>query len=502
MARFGGQAASTMAGDVGLMLHVPGLLALTALPVAALAGEWYAIPGFAGLAVEALGLGQLAVRLAGSASPGTPVVALATVALGWLLCAALAAVPLWAAAQLGGEQAGAGDVYGTPVHAVFEGMSGLTSTGLTMAGQEGDLPRVLQWWRTVLQWVGGVGVVVLVAAAVGSVEQASAVYGAEARERVFRDDVRRTAREMWLLFCALTVVSVAALLVAGAGPWVAVNHGMTGIATGGFVVTDQSFTEEPVAVKLVALVIMVLGAVSFAREHQLAMARDWRAITRSTQLRALVVGLVSVVILTVVATAAGPEDPGFLDAVFQAVSALATCGFSSESPGGWGPGALLVLGAAMIVGGSAGSTTGGLKLSRAAWVVKATVAQLSNGLRPLGGRARISFDGEDVSSEDAAQAIGYAAALAVLWLATLGIATLALVLMLPESTPHEVAFEATSALGSVGLTTGVTQPSLPLGAEILLIALMWLGRLEIVAVVVLLLATLAPAVTRHQDPPA
>jgi trk system potassium uptake protein TrkH len=497
VARFGGQAARTLAGDVGLMLHVPGLLALTALPVAALAGEWFALPGFAGLAVGALALGQIAVRLAGSASPETPIVALATVALGWLLCAVLAAVPLWAAAQLGGEQAGAGVVYATPVHALFEGMSGFTSTGLTMVGQESQLPRVLQWWRTMLQWVGGVGVVVLVVGAVGSVEQARALYGAEARERVFRDDVKRTAREIWLLFCALTVVAIAALLVAGAGPWVALNHGMTGIATGGFVVTDQSFTEEPVAVKLVALVIMVVGAVSFAREHRLAVARDWRTITRSTQLRALAAGLVGVVALTVVATAAGPEDPGFLDAVFQAVSALATCGFFSESPGGWGPGALLVLVAAMIVGGSAGSTTGGLKLSRAAWLVKAAVAQLSNALRPVGGRARISFDGEDVSAEDAAQAIAYAAALAVLWLATLAIATLALVLMLPESTAHEIAFEATSALGSVGLSTGIAQPTLPVAAEIILIALMWLGRLEIVAVVVLLLAVLAPAVERR-----
>jgi trk system potassium uptake protein TrkH len=102
-----------------------------------------------------------------------------------------------------------------------------------------------------------------------------------------------------------------------------------------------------------------------------------------------------------------------------------------------------------------------------------------------------------VSAEDAAQAIAYAAALAVLWLATLAIATLALVLMLPESTAHEIAFEATSALGSVGLSTGIAQPTLPVAAEIILIALMWLGRLEIVAVVVLLLAVLAPAVERR-----
>ena len=483
-----------MAGDVGLMIHVPGVLALTALPVAAVAGEWFALPGFLALAVGAVALGQLAVRLTGSASPSGPMVALATVALRCLQSAAHAANPIWLPAQVGGERAGEGSVYGTPVHAFFEAMSGLTSTGLTMVGRESELPHALQWWRTVLQWVGGVGVIVLVAGAVGSVERPRALYQAEARERVFREDVRTTARAIGVLFFALTVLSVAALLLAGAEPWVAVNHGMTGIATGGFVVTDESFAQEPAAVKLVALVIMVVGAVSFAREHRIAVRRDWRVLTRATQLRALAAGLVGVVVLTLVATAAGPEDPEPLDAVFQAVSALATCGFSADTLGGWGPGALLVLAAAMVVGGSAGSTTGGLKLSRAAWLAKAAVAQISNGLRPPGGQATISFDGEDVPPEDAAQAIAFAAALAVLWLATLAAATLALILMLPGSAASEVAFEATSALGSVGLTTGLTQPSLPPGAELLLIALMWLGRLEIVAVVVLVLAAFAPAI--------
>ena len=482
-----GPSAGAVVGDIGLMLHIPGLLAVVALPVAMLAGEWFAVPGFVALAVGAPLIGQLAMRSTGKPGATGTIDALAAVALGWLLCAALAALPLWAAAELGGSRSGAAGVYGEPVHALFEGMSGITSTGLTMVGQEGSLPRSLQWWRTLLQWVGGVGVVVVIAGAVGRLEGERALYEAEARERVFRKDVTRTAREIWMLFCALSVMSVVALLVAGAPPWVALNHGMTGIATGGFVVTDQSFVEEPVAVKLVALVVMIAGAVSFVQLHRVVLKRDWRTLVRSTQLRALAVGLVICVAATIVATSAGPEDPGLLDAVFQGVSALATCGFASESPGGWGPAALMVLGIAMIVGGSAGSTTGGLKLARAAWLVKAAISQISNGMRPIGGRARISFNGEEVSEDDAASAIGQAAGLAVLWLATLGAATLALILLLPESSAGELAFEAASALGSVGLTTGITGPALPLAAELILIALMWLGRLEIVAVIVVLL---------------
>lgn len=486
-------------GDVGLMLHVPGLLALAALPVAFLAGEWFAVPGFAAIAVAAPLLGQLAMRSSRSPGVAKQVDALAAVALGWLVCAAFAAVPLWAAAEIGGTRSGAGGVFGNPLHAFFEGMSGLTSTGLTMVGPEGSLPHALQWWRTLLQWVGGVGVIVLVAGAVGRLEGGRALYEAEARERVFRDDLRHTAREIWLLFCGLTVVSVLAFLAAGAAPWVALNHGMTGIATGGFVITDQSFAEEPTAVKLVALAVMITGAVSFVQFDRLVAHRDWRSLLRSTQIRALIAGLAVSIAATLVATAAGPEDPGLLDAVFQAVSALTTCGFASESPGGWGPTALMVLGAAMIVGGSAGSTTGGLKLRRAAWLVKAALAQVSNGMRPIGGPARISFDGEPASPKQASQAISDAAGLAVLWLTTLGAATLALILLLPDSSPGEIGFEAASALGSVGLTTGITGPSLPPSAEIILIALMWLGRLEIVAVIVLLLV---PVVASRRRAPS
>ena len=485
-----GLSAGAVIGDIGLMLHLPGLLAAAALPVAMLAGEWFAVPGFVALAVAAPLLGQLMWRGSGSPGPSKPIDALAAVALGWLLCAALAAVPLWAAAELGGTRSGAAGVYGKPIHALFEGMSGLTSTGLTMVGQEGSLPRALQWWRTLLQWVGGIGVVVVIAGAVGRLDGGRALYEAEARERVFRKGVGRTAREIWVLFCALTAISVVALLAAGAPPWVALNHGMTGIATGGFVVTDQSFVEAPVAVKAVALAVMIVGAVSFVQLHRVVVDRDWRSLLRSTQNRALAIGLVACVGATIGATAEGTEDPGLLDAVFQAVSALATCGFASESPGGWSPGALLVLVTAMIVGGSAGSTTGGLKLARAAWLFKAAVAQVSNGMRPIGGRATMTFDGEDVSEEEAASAIAHAAGLALLWLATLGIATLALVLLLPDSSAAEIGFEAASALGSVGLTTGITGPSLPLGAELILIALMWLGRLEIVAVIVVLLIPL------------
>lgn len=142
----------------------------------------------------------------------------------------------------------------------------------------------------------------------------------------------------------------------------------------------------------------------------------------------------------------------------------------------------------MIVGGSAGSTTGDLKLARAAWLIKAALAQVSNGLRPTEGRATITFDGETVEEGPAARLIRHAAGLAVLWMTTLGFATVALTLLLPDSRASELGFEAASAFGSVGLTTGITGPSMPVAADGILIVLMWLGRLEIVLLLVPLVA--------------
>lgn len=151
-----------MTSDVGVLL-LPAALSVTGLVVAVVAREWFAVAGFVGVAVVAGGVAQTLRRLSGPPGAGSVRQSLITVALGWLLVAAVAAVPFLASARIGaavGDDVGSAEVFADPWSALFEGMSGFTSTGLTMVDAESELPSALQWWRSVLEWTGGAGVAV------------------------------------------------------------------------------------------------------------------------------------------------------------------------------------------------------------------------------------------------------------------------------------------------------------------------------------------------------
>ncbi len=283
--------------------------------------------------------------------------------------AVLASVPFLAAARLArtvGAEVGSGAVFVDPWSALFEAMSAVTSTGLTMVEAESELPHALQWWRSVLEWSGGAGVVVFVLALTAG-DGGYRLYEAEGRRRLLRNDVHATARRLWRILLGLTVLSVLALLAAGVEPWVALNHGLAGISTGGMVVTDDSFTGTSAPVRLVGMAVMVLGAMSYG-SLGLLLRRDTAAFLRLTQVRALAVALLGGGVAVLVTLRVLGVGPGVLDAAFLWVSALTTCGFSTTPVPELPAATVLLLLAGMFVGGSAGSTTGGIKLRRAAWL--------------------------------------------------------------------------------------------------------------------------------------
>ncbi len=202
-------------------------MAAVSAPVALLTGDHYAVPVLVGMAAAGFGAGQVLLRRYRQANRGSTPLSMATVALAWLLTALFAAAVLYGLAVTAGARAGAARVYTDDWSALFEGMSGVTSTGLTMVTREGELPAIVQWWRTLLQWVGGVGVVVFGLALLNPGQDEAALYQAATRS-----DVQSTARRIGLLFVAMTAASIAAFAAVGMPLWEAINHGMTGIATG------------------------------------------------------------------------------------------------------------------------------------------------------------------------------------------------------------------------------------------------------------------------------
>ncbi|MEM6288717.1 MAG: potassium transporter TrkG [Bacteroidota bacterium] len=380
-------------------------------------------------------------------------------ALAWALAPLLVALPFWTAG-VSATASGATAAYGSPLNALFEAVSALTSTGLTVTTDAGDLPRSLQWWRSLLQWVGGVGVLYLALALVPEAGVASHRAELDAEMGSERALGQRDLVGVWALYTSYTGMTILAFVVTGMPLWEAVNHGMTALATGGFDVTGTSFAAYGPAARTVCAVAMVLGAVSFGVHLAVVVRRRVRVAGADRQVR-LGAGLLVAGSLALWASASGVLSLG--DAAFQWTSALATAGFSTTSLNAWGPVPMLVLVGAMVVGGSSGSTAGGFKLGRLVALASPEGPRRA-ALRQLG---RV------------------AAALA---------AGTVLLVVLTEAAPLAALFETASALSTVGLTAGVTGPELEPGGRLVLIGLMWMGRLEIAAAIALLVRGLGPAV--------
>lgn len=475
-------ALATLAGDVGLVLQLTAAMTLVSLPVAVLAGEGWAVVPLVGTGAGASVTGALLHRRF-PIRRRTTRTALAVVAVAWTVTGALAALILWWLAQAG--PAGAASVYRDPTNALFEGISGITSTGLTMAhGLEAQLPATVQWWRSLLQWVGAVGVILFTLATASTGAGGELLYDSATRPELLGGDAATSARRIWGVYLALSVLAVAVLRATGLDWWTALNHGITAIGTGGFTITDASFGAHPTAARYAGAAVIVVGAVSFAAHYQLLVGRDVRGFLRRTQVRALAVGVLVGLPLLALATRAQEAPVGAVDIVFQWTTALATAGFSTADLPSWSAASLLLLIVAMFIGGSSGSTAGGLKLSRLVWLGKALVTR-ARSAEPGHAELEHRWDGEPVTADHSRRAESHAAGMALLWVATLAAGTFVLLLLVPSARPHHVLFDVTSALSNVGLDTGVVDRSLPGSAKAGFVALMVLGRLEILGLLVL-----------------
>jgi len=475
--------------DLGLLVPTVGAMAALSLPVAAAFGEWYALWPFGLTALVAFALGlllYLPFRRAGEARLKH---GLLVAAVGWLLVAAVGALPF----QLISARLGGGTLYpyADMTSAFFESVSGFTGTGLTMALRPDLLPHSLQWWRSFTEWVGGMGVIVLMLTLIaGPGASAVSLYFAEARGEKIHPSVISTVRTMWWIFSLYTFASVVALWGAGMPPWEAINHAMTGISTGGFSVWPDSIGHyQSLAIEMITLLVMFTGAVSFAVHYQ-AMQRGLSAFWRDIQTRWLLVllllgtlflGLENLVIL--------PLGQAFRQASFQYVSAMTCTGFGTAGISGWTDGAKLLLSLGMVLGGAAGSTAGGIKVIRLVLLVKGVNWRFRKIVSPASALVPMRLGKQVLSEQDASRRLEEAAVLTFLWLGFLGIGIAVLLHTVPPAFKlSDVIFEVASAQGNVGLSVGITHPTMSTLAKLTLCFNMWVGRLEIIPVLMFIRA--------------
>lgn len=262
---------------------------------------------------------------------------------------------------------------------------------------------------------------------------------------------------------------------------------MTAISTGGFTVTDGNMSAYGTLIRLAIIPVMIAGSVSFNVHDQLISQRKLSALWKNRQhfFFLLLLGLGSIAIA--LETYSDIRQLAWIDSSFQWVSALTTCGFNSRPLQFWSSHQKILLTLAMIMGGAAGSTVGGLKLNRVLVLIEAVSWQLRR--RTLSARQMTlrTVDGQRLEQAQASRQVEDVTALALMWLVSIALGVFILIPIVPnEYGLVDILFETTSALGAAGLSVGITGPSLHWAGKSTIVFLMWMGRLEIIPVLMVL----------------
>ncbi len=490
-----------LAVDIKASLNLLGMLGkylgvVVVFPAAV--ALWYSEPVWPFLATGAItsGLGFALERLTAGAAQRVGVrEGFFVVSAMLLLTAAFASLPYL---LVGGDQ------LDHPIDAYLEGMSAATTTGASVVTDYGDLSKSLSMWRQFTQWLGGMGIIILAVAVLprlrvgGRQMMESELPGPEVSR--LPDRIRQTARLLWVLYIGLT--ALLALLLASLGwlgiddamtPYQALAHAFTTMPTGGFSTQVNSIAAFSAGTQWIIALFMFIAGVNFVLLYRGVVKARPRLFARDEELRLYVVISVGAAIaLTIQLWAYGIEEgeAAVRAGVFQAVSIITTTGFATVDFATWPVLCLLTLFALMFAGGSAGSTTGSIKIVRHLLVGKVLRRELDQTVSPEVVMP-VRLNGSPVD-ERTLRAIG-AFLLLYIGIWAVGASVIAIdsaISNVPLNALDTIAVSA-SALGNGGPGFGITGPFgsfAPLGdvSKVTMIVLMWLGRLEIVPVVALL----------------
>jgi trk system potassium uptake protein TrkH len=457
----------------GLTLALAGALMLSCLlAIPAYPAEWRHAFAFAGPGLLAVLSGGAAyVRLRPREAVLTVQEGGLIVLLGWAGACLVGACPLMAVERL------------TFTQALFESVSGWTTTGLSVVDVT-EAARLTLIWRSAMQLVGGAGLAIVMLAALTGPAGAG-LSSAEGRSDLLVPHVRKSAKLVISIYAGYVIAGVFAYRAARMDWFDAINHAFAAVSTGGFSTRPESigYWDSPY-VEAVSLALMFLGNLNFLTAYLLLRGR-LRAAPRDGEIRLFAAILPAAALFVLLFGCWGlyPSlGKSIRVAIFETVSALTTTGFSTVGYSDWRSAGMLALIVLMLIGGGTCSTAGGIKQYRVFLLFKALVWEARRPLLPRaavvehsighGGSLQPVHDGH----------VRQAAIYAFLFLATWVLGTALL-------TTHgiglqEALFEFASSLGTVGLSMGVTAPDAPpliLWAEMLA---MFLGRLEFFVVFV------------------
>jgi trk system potassium uptake protein TrkH len=438
----------------------------------------------------------------------------------WLFVSVVGAVPYLVAAHgvpILVEPTAPGSTLGHPVNALFESMSGFTTTGATVMGDISfdTHSHAMLLWRQLTQWLGGMGIVVLAVAilpelSVGGAQLMDAEAPGVGIEKL-TPRIAETARVLWAAYFVFTLAEFLLLYglhLAGLAPnmglYNAVAHPLTTMPTGGFSPEAGSIAAFNAAVQWAVIPFMVFAGTNFALFWHVSN-RDPGKLTRDPEFRAYagiiaaLAGVLAALLFTGVAPplelggeTLGNVENSLRQAAFQVVSIVTTTGYATSDFAQWGEAGKYLLLFAMFVGGSGGSTGGAIKIIRWVIIVKAVRRELFTTTHPDAVKP-IRLGGNVIDERAIRGVFGFT----LLYIVLFFVATF-LVSVDVAGTGYEInALEAMSSvaatLGNVGPGFGSLGPfgsylGFPPLSKLLMVFLMWVGRLEIIPVLVLLTA--------------
>lgn len=407
--------------------------------------------------------------------------AMCSVALFWLTCAMVSGIPFMIGLHMGFTDA------------VFEGMAGWTGTAFSMMRSLDTAPHTLLFWRSFMQWVGGIGIIAVAIAMASSTGLfRSKYFRTESRDEPLMPSVISTGRALWKIYALLTFIAISLIIFTGLSLWESVNLALAAISTGGFTIHQTGILYyHSIVLELILIPIMIAGALPF-KLYYLIVDNRRLSLFGDEQIKIffLVAGIgVAVLTYDLMFFSNLELLPALQQGLFTTVSALTTTGFQTASLHTWAGVTLLFLAMLTFIGGASGSTAGGIKLSRVSLALRTLLWWFRR--LYVSGKVLLPFKIEGRVIPKATAELEAAKNMLVIVLSVLIIFIGTLAVFQFHATSFsitEIVFELVSAFSTCGLNTGYVSPDMPLVSKWIFIVVMWIGRLEVIPVVMLIVA--------------
>lgn len=468
-----------IAHDMGVIFEFLGVITLVPLVVLLIFGEWDMLVPMASVPLIFVILGLIISRIPRREYVPQLSVALAAVALIWLAISVVGSLPFILGLQMSWTDS------------IFEAMSGWTGTGFTVVSSLDTTPKTLLFYRSFMQWIGGIGVIAFGIAMLsrsGLIQHQ--LYRSEGRSEELMPNVVSTGRRMWVIYIFLTIIFTGMIMLSGVSLWDSLNIVMVTLATGGFSLHDAGISYYDNAILEALLIpVMIAGALPFKLYFLMYRGKIRPFFQDRVVWLILALALVGslVVTLDLHVFNSFPLETAVRQGFFCTISGLTCCGLQNSALH-WIAGPLIVISLLMMIGGAAGSTAGGIKANRVILGYEGLIWWFRRYFSR--GRTIVPFrhEGKVIPKRISEVEFSKNMLIIALWVLIIFVATiLTLHLVSSDFKTHEIVFEEVSAMSNVGLGLGYLTNASPISTKWIFILLMWIGRLEIIPVLILVM---------------